>query len=413
MIDDCTCMIRSPDAVRFCGANDRDYELFSARAAGSGITVSEMTDSLPHLCLQGPEQSPDPGATHRRRHVGRRVPVLHVPGGYRDRGHPGVRDPARVHRRARVRAVGRASPVPRAVGRADRRRRAVGDARDRDGRARPVSDRGRVHHRRGGVRPRRVAVRVRPGVVGGLRQADVAGARGARAGSRRDPAPARQRGPRVGWRRCDRRVPRRSTAPTSASITQAVVSPHLDGATLGLAKVDRDVAVPDTRVEARVGDASVPGRIVRHPVYDPERRRAKEACPARPRPQRDAAGTSAMVSATASAGSTSCARRRSWSSASSPSGTSTSEWAPAVAIAATDLITRSASPLAVRRSSRSSGMAVATAAGSPSDRNCPSSRSRPSGSRCAAVASRSRSAATTCLTCVRSGSSRVRMKATR
>ena len=54
MIDDCTCMIRSPDAVRFCGANDRDYELFSARAAGSGITVSEMTDSLPHLCLQGP-----------------------------------------------------------------------------------------------------------------------------------------------------------------------------------------------------------------------------------------------------------------------------------------------------------------------------------------------------------------------
>src|SRR6478672_2832969 len=55
MIDDCTCMIRSPDAVRFCGANDRDYELFSARAAGSGIAVSEMTEALPHLCLQGPE----------------------------------------------------------------------------------------------------------------------------------------------------------------------------------------------------------------------------------------------------------------------------------------------------------------------------------------------------------------------
>ncbi|HET7378530.1 MAG TPA: aminomethyltransferase family protein, partial [Gaiellales bacterium] len=55
MIDDCTCMIRSPDAVRFCGANDRDYELFSDRTAGSGITVSEMTEALPHLCLQGPE----------------------------------------------------------------------------------------------------------------------------------------------------------------------------------------------------------------------------------------------------------------------------------------------------------------------------------------------------------------------
>jgi aminomethyltransferase len=55
MVDDCTCMIRSPDDVRFCGANDRDYELFSRRAAGSGISVTEMTEALPHLCLQGPE----------------------------------------------------------------------------------------------------------------------------------------------------------------------------------------------------------------------------------------------------------------------------------------------------------------------------------------------------------------------
>ena len=55
MIDDCTCMIRSQDFVRFCGANDRDYELFAGRAEGTDISVSEMTEALPHLCLQGPE----------------------------------------------------------------------------------------------------------------------------------------------------------------------------------------------------------------------------------------------------------------------------------------------------------------------------------------------------------------------
>ncbi|MGN6380528.1 MAG: glycine cleavage T C-terminal barrel domain-containing protein, partial [Gaiellales bacterium] len=59
-------------------------------------------------------------------------------------------------------------------------------------------------------------------------------------------------------------------------ITQAVISPHLEGATLGLAKVDRDAAEPGTRVQARVGGVAVSGELVRHPVYDPERRRAKQ-----------------------------------------------------------------------------------------------------------------------------------------
>ena len=54
MTDDCTCMIRSPDSVRFCGANDRDYALFTASAEGTPITVTEQTAALPHLCLQGP-----------------------------------------------------------------------------------------------------------------------------------------------------------------------------------------------------------------------------------------------------------------------------------------------------------------------------------------------------------------------
>ena len=34
MVDDCTTMMRAADHVRFCGANDRDYEIFSAAAEG-------------------------------------------------------------------------------------------------------------------------------------------------------------------------------------------------------------------------------------------------------------------------------------------------------------------------------------------------------------------------------------------
>ena len=225
----------------------------------------------------GAREPPDPGATHRRRHLGRRIPVLHVPRGSRDRGHPGLRDPARVHRRARVRAVGRASPLPRAVGRADRRRRAVGDARDRDGRARPVPDRRRVHHRRGGVRPRRVAVRVRPGVVGRLRQADVAGARRRSSGIATRPGSGSPAWSSSRVAPMPPARPSRSTAPTSASSRRPSSRRTSTAPRSASRRSTGTPRSPDTLVEARFGGAAVPGRIVRHPVYDPERRRAKEA----------------------------------------------------------------------------------------------------------------------------------------
>ena len=53
MVDDCTVMVRSADSIRFCGANDRDYELFSEKAPE--VEVREFTDAMPHLCLQGPK----------------------------------------------------------------------------------------------------------------------------------------------------------------------------------------------------------------------------------------------------------------------------------------------------------------------------------------------------------------------
>jgi aminomethyltransferase len=54
MVDDCTTMLRSPDRIRFCGANDRDYDIFGDRAP-DGFTVREFTDDMPHLCVQGPK----------------------------------------------------------------------------------------------------------------------------------------------------------------------------------------------------------------------------------------------------------------------------------------------------------------------------------------------------------------------
>jgi aminomethyltransferase len=59
-------------------------------------------------------------------------------------------------------------------------------------------------------------------------------------------------------------------------VTQAIVSPYLGGKTLGLAKVRKERAEAGTKVTARVGDDSVAGEIVPHPVYDPKRTRAKE-----------------------------------------------------------------------------------------------------------------------------------------
>ena len=53
MVDDCTVMVRSPDAIRFCGANDRDRVIFGEKAP-EGLAVREFTDDMPHLCLQGP-----------------------------------------------------------------------------------------------------------------------------------------------------------------------------------------------------------------------------------------------------------------------------------------------------------------------------------------------------------------------
>ncbi len=58
-------------------------------------------------------------------------------------------------------------------------------------------------------------------------------------------------------------------------VSMAVASPHLDGKTLGLARVHRDVASPGTKVVASFDGDEVAGELVETPVYDPERKRVR------------------------------------------------------------------------------------------------------------------------------------------
>jgi aminomethyltransferase len=56
-------------------------------------------------------------------------------------------------------------------------------------------------------------------------------------------------------------------------VTMSVVSPYLDFATLGLARVAREHAAVGSRLVARLEEGEVAGEVVPMPVYDPERKR--------------------------------------------------------------------------------------------------------------------------------------------
>jgi aminomethyltransferase len=276
MIDDCTCMIRSPDAVRFCGANDRDYVLFSNRAAGSGIEVSEMTEALPHLCLQGPESrrilesltdadiSGDafPYYTFREDVEIAGIPVFMTRLGYTaELGFELWVERARCLElwEALIEAGTPAGMQVIGMDALDLFRIEGGfiiGGVEYDPTVSPYEcglgwsvDLTKEHlHARAALLHDRDSTRLRlASVVLESGGADATG------------ATLESNGNEIGF------------------ITQAVVSPHLDGATLGLAKIDRDSTDAGTPVQARVGGAVVAGEVVRHPVYDPERRRAKES----------------------------------------------------------------------------------------------------------------------------------------
>jgi aminomethyltransferase len=277
MVDDCTVMRRDSEGehVRFCGANDRDYEIFSRFAEGRSIRVREFTDEMPHLCLQGPRSremlqplanrdlsnASFPYYRFREDVEIAGVPIFMTRLGYTaELGYElwVERERALELWDALVEATQPQGMKVIGMAALDLFRIEGGfiiGGIEYDPSVSPYEcglgwsvslDKGEFQGRAGLERDRDATT---------LRLTSVVLESG---GDEASGAPLSVHGTEAGL------------------VTQAIRSPYLDGKTLGLAKVRKELNDPGTRVIARVGDETVAGEIVRHPVYDPERKRVKE-----------------------------------------------------------------------------------------------------------------------------------------
>jgi aminomethyltransferase len=277
MVDDCTVMRRDAagDHVRFCGANDRDYEIFSRFAEGTQIQVREFTDEMPHLCLQGPlsRQMLQPLANQDLSNASfpyyrfredveiAGIPIFMTRLGYTaELGYElwVDRDRALELWDALVEATGPQGMKLIGMAALDLFRIEGGfiiGGVEYDPTVSPYEsglgwsvalDKGEFQGRAGLEHDRTATALRLTSVVLESGGDDASG------------APLSVDGAEVGF------------------VTQAIVSPYLGGKTLGLAKVRKERAEAGTKVTARVGDDTVAGEIVPHPVYDPKRTRAKE-----------------------------------------------------------------------------------------------------------------------------------------
>jgi glycine cleavage system T protein len=275
MVDDCTVMVRSPDRIRFCGANDRDHEIFTEQAP-AGIVVREFTDEMPHLCLQGPlsrrllqplasqdlSNASFPYYTFREDVEIAGIPVFMTRLGYTaELGYElwVERDRALDLWDALVEALTPQGMKVIGMVALDLFRIEGGfiiGGVEYDPTVSPYEcglgwsvalDKGDFQGREQLLRDKEET---------SMRLTSVTLERGGDAASG---APLFVDGEEVGL------------------VTQAVEAPVLGGRTLGLAKLRKDLSVPGTRVVARVGGEDVAGEVVQHPVYEKERRKAKES----------------------------------------------------------------------------------------------------------------------------------------
>jgi aminomethyltransferase len=275
MIDDCTSMMRSPDRIRFCGANDRDYEIFNDKAP-DGITVREFTDAMPHLCLQGPKSreilqsvanqdlsnAAFPYYTFREDVEIAGIPIFMTRLGYTaelgyelwvDRDHSlelwdALLEAGEPHGMKLIGMV--ALDLFRIEGGF-----IIGGV-EYDPAVSPYEcglgwsvdlDKGDFQGREALSRDKDATrLRLTSVVLEGGGDEASGGAIGVD-------------GEEVGL------------------VTQAVESPYLGGKTLGLAKIRKDLNKPGQPIQVQVGDDEVAGEVVEHPVYDKPRKRAKES----------------------------------------------------------------------------------------------------------------------------------------
>ena len=274
MVDDCTVAVRSADSIRFCGANDRDFEIFTAKAP-PGIVVREITDATPHLCLQGPKcremlqgltqsdlsNAAFPYYTFREDVEIAGIPVFMTRLGYTaELGYElwVERDRALELWDALVTALAPLGMKVIGMVALDLFRIEGGfiiGGVEYDPSVSPYECGlgWSVHLEKGDFQGREALLRDKEETV--LRVTSVELASGGDAASG---APIRVGEEEVGF------------------VTQAVESPFLHGKTLGLAKIRKDLNVPGTAIVAQIAGESVAGHVVAHPAYEKERRRAKE-----------------------------------------------------------------------------------------------------------------------------------------
>jgi aminomethyltransferase len=275
MVDDCTTMLRSPDRIRFCGANDRDYEIFSEKAP-DGITVREFTDDMPHLCVQGPKSRKILQAIANQDLSNEAFPYYTF---REDVEIAGI--PIFMTRLGYTAELGYELWVDR------ERALELWDA---------LLEAGEPHGLKVIGMVALDLFRIEGGfIIGGVEYDPAVSPYECGLGWSVDLDKGEFQG-REALRRDKDETKLRLTSVVleggggEASggeiavdgeevglVTQAVESPYLEGKTLGLAKIRQDLKNPGQPITVQVGAAEVAGEVVEHPVYDKERKRAKES----------------------------------------------------------------------------------------------------------------------------------------
>jgi glycine cleavage system T protein len=274
MVDDCTVAVRSDDHIRFCGANDKDQASFDRRAAGTGVRVRHYTDEIGHLCLQGPQsrewlqaltdtdlsRKAFPYYTFKEQVSIAGMPVFMTRLGYTAELGYELWAPADRALEFFDRLVELLEPKGmRIVGMTalDLLRIEGGfiiGGVEYNETVSPYEcaldwaidyDKGDFQGKPALLKDKEMAP---------VRLTSVVLEAGGDAASG---APISAGGATVGM------------------VTQAIVSPYLGGKTLGLAKLRKDLIEPGTRISAKVEGKEVRGEVVRHHVYDPDRKRVR------------------------------------------------------------------------------------------------------------------------------------------
>ncbi|MGH9303143.1 MAG: aminomethyltransferase family protein [Acidimicrobiales bacterium] len=275
MVDDCTVAVYGPDHVRFCGGSDRDAGILSEKASSSSVGVRAFTDEMPHLCVQGPmsrqllqsltradlSNAVFPYYSFRDGVMIGGIPVFMTRLGYTaELGYELWVERERAEDLFDAVVAAGESYAMRIVGM---------DALD--------------------------LLRIEGGfIIGGVEYDPSVSPYECGLGWTVDLSKQQLRG-REGLER-DRSettlrlasvVLEEGGATASGArlfdgdelvgfITQAVESPYLKGATLGLAKVRRSHNAAGSVLAAELAESRPRAEVVRHPVYDPKRKRAKE-----------------------------------------------------------------------------------------------------------------------------------------